>query len=101
MAAENMLIILLTSLLGDGMDKNRMEVCLNNAISAIRGYINKADVNVEQLYPYQAAQLACFYYRSFDDAHLDSKSQGGRSITLSKDIPEYIKKTLPRYAKPF
>ena len=91
---------LLASLLGDDADEAKMQVCINNAVSAIKTYINK-DVGVEELYPYQVAQLACFYYKSFDDMHLESKSQGSRSVTLAKDIPDFIKKMLPRYVKPF
>lgn len=98
MNAESM--ALLASLLGNNADEGKMQVCINNAVSAIRVYINK-DVDVEKDYPYQVAQLACFYYKAFDDAHLESKSQGDRSVTLAKEIPDYIKKMLPRYVKPF
>lgn len=101
MDAENTLITLITSLLGSGTDESKVNVCLNNAVSAIKEYINKDNINVEELYMYQVAQLACFYYKSFDDSHLESKSQGGRSVSLTKDIPDYIKRTLPRYVKPF
>lgn len=93
-------IALLASLLGDNADEVKMQVCINNAVSAIRTYINK-DVNVEDMYPYQVAQLAYYYYKSFDNVYLESMTQGDRSITLSKDIPDYIKKMLPRYVKPF
>ena len=93
-------ITLLASLLGDNADEVKMQVCINNAVSAIRTYINK-DVNIEESYPFQVAQLACFYYKSFNDAHLESKTQGDRSVTLAKDIPDFIKKMLPRYVKPF
>lgn len=98
MNAESM--ALLASLLGNNADEGKMQVCINNAVSAIRVYINK-DVDVEKDYPFQVAQLACFYYKSFDDAHLESKSQGDRSVTLAKEIPDYIKNMLPRYVKPF
>lgn len=91
---------LLASLLGDNADEVKMQVCINNAISAIKAYINK-DVDIEKEYPYQVAQLAYFYYKSFDDSHIESKSQGDRSVTLVKEIPDYIKKMLPRYVKPF
>ena len=100
MDAENTLS-LLASLLGNSINENKAQVCINNAVSAIREYINKDNINIEELYPFQVAQLAYFYYKSFDDAHIDSKSQGGRSVSLSKDIPDYIKRTLPRYVKPF
>lgn len=100
MNAENTLEII-ASLLGSGYDEAKAEVCRNNAVSAIREYINKDNINIEELYPYQVVQLTCFYYKSFDDSHLESKSQGGRSITLTKDIPDYIKRSLPRYVKPF
>lgn len=92
---------LLDSLLGGNANINKMQVCLDNAVSAIRIYINKDNVDIEKEYPYQVAHLACFYYKSFDDSHLESKSQGDRSVTLVKDIPDYIKKMLPRYVKPF
>ena len=99
---------LLASLLGDNADEVKMQVCINNAISAIREYINKSfdeneDPNsyVEKEFPYQVAQLSYFYYKSFDDSHIESKSQGDRSVTLVKEIPDYIKKMLPRYVKPF
>jgi hypothetical protein len=98
MNAESM--ALLASLVGNNADEVKMQVCLNNAVSAIRVYINK-EVDVEDLYPYQVAQLAYFYYKAFDDSHLESKSQGDRSVTLAKEIPDYIKKMLPRYVKPF
>lgn len=101
MDAENTLMTLLSSLLGSNTDEAKMQLCLNNAVSAIKEYINKDNINIEELYMYQVAQLACFYYKSFDDMHLESKSQGGRSVTLAKDIPDYIKRTLPRYVKPF
>lgn len=101
MDAENTLIDLIITLLGSDANEGKVQLCLNNAVSAIREYINKDNINIEELYPYQVAQLACFYYKAFDDSHIDSKSQGGRSITLSKDIPAYITKTLPRYVKPF
>lgn len=99
MNAESM--ALLASLVGDNADEVKMQVCINNAISAIREYINKDDVNIEQEFPYQVAQLSYFYYKSFDDSHIESKSQGDRSVTLVKEIPDYIKKMLPRYVKPF
>jgi hypothetical protein len=98
MNAESM--ALLASLVGNNADVVKMQVCLNNAVSAIRVYINK-EVDVEDLYPYQVAQLAYFYYKAFDDSYLESKSQGDRSVTLAKEIPDYIKKMLPRYVKPF
>ena len=106
MNAESM--ALLASLVGNNADVVKMQVCLNNAVSAIRVYINKSfdekeDPNayIEKEYPYQVAQLAYFYYKSFDDSHIESKSQGDRSVTLVKEIPDYIKKMLPRYVKPF
>ena len=37
---------LLASLLGDDADEAKMQVCINNAVSAIKTYINK-DVDVE------------------------------------------------------
>ena len=109
MNAESM--ALLASLVGNNADVVKMQVCLNNAVSAIRVYINKREdknkseeeINkgIEKDYPYQVAQLAHFYYKAFDDSHLESKSQGDRSVTLAKEIPDYIKKMLPRYVKPF
>ena len=63
--------------------------------------LNGTEIDIEESYPYQVVQLACFYYKSFNDTHLESKTQGDRSVTLAKDIPDYIKKMLPRYVKPF
>ena len=99
---------LLASLIGDNANEDKMQVCLDNAVSAIRVYINKSfnkDENpnayIEKEYSYQVAHLAYFYYKAFDDSHLESKTQGDRSVTLVKDIPDFIKKMLPRYVKPF
>jgi hypothetical protein len=91
---------LLASLIGDDVNEDKMQVCLDNAVSAIRVYINKKNADMTE-YSYQVAHLAYFYYKSFDDSHLESKTQGDRSVTLVKDIPDYIKKMLPRYVKPF
>ena len=101
MNAEDMLITLLTNLIGTDIDDTKATVCCNNAISAIKEYIYKDEDNIVETYMYQIVQLAYYYYKSFNDISLESKSQGGRSVTLTKDIPDSIKRTLPRYVKPF
>lgn len=101
MDAENLLMDMFTNLLGDNIDEIRADICYNNAISAIKEYINKDSIDVVAVYPYQIAQLAFYYYKTFDDIQYQTKSQGSRSVTLVKGIPEEIKRTLPRYVKPF
>lgn len=102
MNANDMLIALIKSLLDENINEIRANVCFNNAVSAVREYVHKGDIDVAELYPYQIAQLAFYYYKSFDDMNVQSKSQGNRSITYAaKGIPDDIKKTLPRYVKPF
>lgn len=102
------IITLLASLIGDDADEAKMQICVENAVSAIKTHINKKmDTNKEYTeyvcatYPFQAAQLAYYYYKSFDNIYLESMTQGDRSVTFDKDIPDFIKKLLPRYVKPF
>lgn len=101
MNANDMLIALITSLLGENINEVRVNVCLNNAITAVSVYVNKDAKDVTELFPYQIAQLAFYYYKSFDDMNIQSKSQGNRSVTYAdKGIPDDIKKSLPRYIRP-
>ena len=105
MNAEATIISLLRNLLDVNMDDTRASVCVNNAISAIKQYVNKVypDDEFLETFMFQIAKLAHHYYKSFDDGNIKSKSQGGRSVTYKDnyDIPDEIKKSLPRYAKPF
>lgn len=87
---------------GEEIDEVRLDVCVINAVAAVREYVHRNNIDVTELYPYQIAQLAFYYYKSFDDMNIQSKSQGNRSITYSsKSIPEDIRRALPRYAQGF
>lgn len=98
---DETLISILESLLGNNYDSVRSTVCLQNAIMAVSVYVNKDVKAVAELYPCQIAQLAFYYYKSFDDMNIQSKSQGNRSVTYAaKGIPDDIKKSLPRYIRP-
>lgn len=93
-------------LIGNVSDQDaKFMTCVINAAAAVKEYVRKDTINnidVAELFPYQIAQLAFYYYKSFDDMNIQSKSQGNRSITYgAKGIPDDIKKSLPRYATGF
>ena len=82
-------------LLGDDYDVIKAKICYENAISAIKEYTNKD--NIEELFPYPLVQLAYYFYKGFNDINIQSKSQGGRSNTLLHNIPNEIKSMLPKF----
>lgn len=90
-----------TSLLGEEYDTIKVEICYQNAISAIKNYTNTKDINIEEKFPYPLIQLAFYYYKDFNDINIQSKSQGGRSNTLLHNIPNEIKVMLPKYVRGF
>ena len=82
-------------------DSIQAKVAYNNAVSAVKKYINNPNKNVEEEYMFQVANLALYYYNAFKSLNMSSMSQGSRNISFVHDIPNEIKNTLPRYVRIF
>lgn len=80
-----------------GITDNSKDTILNHYLSksqnAIKTYCN-IDIIPEQYNP-SIVDLAIFYYKNRNSEGITQQSQGSRSQTLEKGIPESIKASLP------
>ena len=91
---------LICNILGISYYDNKVliDYYLQKSINDISIYINKKDINLTQ-FETQIVDLAVYYYQQRGSVGIASMSQGGRSVSFEKGIPESIRKTLPRYGK--
>lgn len=66
---------------------------LEKSVLSIKKYCNIDEIPEE--YNTSVVDLAMFYYKNRNDLGITQQSQGSRSKTLEKGIPEVIKASLP------
>lgn len=94
--------LLTESIPADNLLKHKADTCFEMAIGAVREYVHNPSLDVVEMFPYQIAQLTVHFYKTFDDMNIKSKTQGNRDVEyFSTDIPDYIKRSLPRFAQGF
>ena len=100
MNAESIFLSILENK-NENYDSIQAKVAYDNAVSAVKKYINNPKKKVEEEFKFQIVNLALYYYDAFKSLNMSSMSQGSRNISFIHDIPNEIKKTLPRYARIF
>lgn len=83
--------------ISDTSKDNLLNLLLDDAEQEILDYTNRTEL-IESMYGIQR-ELVIVYYNRMGDEGINSRSEGGVSVSYSTDIPDSIKARLNQYRR--